>query len=161
MYNVNIEGRKRDEYVKKEAMKMLILGPLFSVIYISLFYLSMSDHVILFWAFCSLLILLTLLLFVFAPLLMVSRHNKTVKGIDFMNNTIIIETFPILCKKQELVNIEKSDMKIIKKVFSWYGKPSKEGYVLRSLKTQKEYYLIKDYFSEYNLIEKQINSKKY
>ena len=161
MYYVNTEGRKRDEYVKKGSMKMLILGPVFSVIYIYLIYLSMSDRMIYFWAICIFLIFLTLLLFVYAPLLMVSRHNKTVKGIDLIDNTIIIETFSTFSKKQALVKIERSDMKIFKKVFSWYGKPSKEGYILRSLKTQKEYYLIRDYFTEYDLIGKQINSKQY
>jgi hypothetical protein len=36
------------------------------------------------------------MLFIYAPLLMIKRHNKTIKEIDVSENSIAVETFPAL-----------------------------------------------------------------
>lgn len=38
MFEVNEIGFLRDRFVRKEALKMLIIGPLFSIIYLTLSY---------------------------------------------------------------------------------------------------------------------------
>ena len=158
MYTINDCGKKRDKYVKRETLKMLVLGPVISLILIILSYISMSESPAFFWAVSSLLILISIFLFIYAPLMMLKRHVQTIKSIDFGERHLVIETFPGLRKKQKIIKLKKGDFNVIKRRFTGYGKPDKEGIILKMIRPYKEFYLLKDYFTEYEEIEKNIFS---
>ncbi len=146
MIKIDNNGKIRDQYVKREALKMLILGPLFSIIYIVLSFISMSKWPDFFYVIALFLLLMMIFFFIVAPIIMLNRHNRTIKEIRFEDNEIKFKSFQALWMKAKFVKANKKDFKITSSKFYWYGKEKKDGYVLK-LGQKQEYYIVLDYFT--------------
>jgi len=157
MFEINSLGNKRDGYVKREAYRGLIIGPIFSVLMIFLTYLSMSKWIVFFYVTSPFLVILMLLGFVYSPILMLQRHNRTICSININNKTVSINTFQALWMKPRFFVWKKENMMIKFSKFNWYGKETKEGIVLKT-ENNKEYYLVKDYFTNYEEIKNKLFS---
>lgn len=153
MFKVNEIGFLRDRFVRKEALKMLIIGPLFSIIYLALSYISMSKWVTFFYAVSPLLIVMIIFLFIIAPLKMLKRHNRTIRRIRFEDGYIIIDLFAALWMKSKEYKFHRNTLNVRNAKFHWYGKQIKEGLIL---KDKDEYYLVLEYFTESEDIIKQL-----
>ena len=152
MFEINSIGYKRDKYVKRESLKMLIIGPIFSIAYLIVTYISMSKWVAFFYVTSPFLVILMLLGFVYSPLLMLQRHNRTICSINLSNETVSINTFQALWMKPKFFVWKKENLMIKFSKFNWYGKETKEGIVLKT-EDNKEYYLVSDYFTDYEKIK--------
>ena len=155
MYKVNNIGIIRNKFVKKEALKMLIGGPLTIIVFLLLTYISMSKWSDFFFATSPLLLLIGLIGFIIAPIKMIRRHNKTIYSIDFTENKIVFIGFPALWLKSKRIELSKDKFKVIETIFNWYGKEKKKGVIIRLI-NNKEYYFVSDFFNEYELIIKNL-----
>lgn len=153
MFEVNEIGFLRDRFVRKEALKMLIIGPLFSIIYLALSYISMSKWVTFFYAVSPLLLAMIIFLFIIAPLKMLKRHNRTIKRIRFEEGYITIDLFAALWMKSKEYKFHRNTLRVRDAKFHWYGKQIKEGLIL---KDKDEYYLVLEYFTESEDIKKHL-----
>ena len=153
MFEVNEIGFLRDKFVRKEALKILIIGPLFSIIYLTLSYISMIKWAIFFYAASPFLLLIVIFLFIIAPIKMLKRHNRTIKRIKFEEEFIIISVFSALWMKSKEYKFNRNTLKVRDSKFYWYGKQIKEGLIL---KDKDEYYLVLEYFTESEDIKKQL-----
>lgn len=153
MFEINEIGFLRDRFVRKETLKMLIIGPLFSIIYLALSYISMSKWVAFFYVVSPLLLAMVIFLFVIAPLKMLKRHNRTIKSIRFEEEFIIIDVFTALWMKSKEYKFNRNTLKVRNSKFLWYGKQIKDGIIL---KDKDEYYLVLEYFNESEDIKKQL-----
>lgn len=153
MFEVNEIGFLRDRFVRKEALKMLIIGPLFSIIYLTLSYISMTKWATFFYAASPLLLFIIIFLFIIAPIKMLKRHNRTIKRIKFEEEFIIIDVFSALWMKSKEYKFNRNTLKVRDSKFHWYGKQIKEGLIL---KDKDEYYLVLEYFTESEVIKKQL-----
>lgn len=147
MIKVNNYGVLRNKYVKREALKMLIFGPLFSISYIVFSFISMSKWPVFFYTIAPFLLMMMIFFFIVAPIIMLKRHNKTIEEISFEGEDIILKVFPALWMKSKFIKTNKEEIKVINTKFHWYGKEGKDGYILKISKNQ-EYYLVLDYFTE-------------
>lgn len=159
---VNEKGILRNNYVRKETLKMLIVGPIFSLTYIILSYISMSKWLAFFYAVLPFFILMMIFFFVVAPVIMLKRHNKTIKKISFEEGDIIIEVFSALWMKSKEYKFSNDAIKVSNSRFPWYGKKReiKEGYTIKA-EPNKVFYLVKDFFSDsdFDKIEKNLLSQ--
>ncbi|UBM63195.1 hypothetical protein LA303_04290 [Candidatus Sulfidibacterium hydrothermale] len=155
MFEINSVGKKRDGYVKREAYRGLIFGPIFSVLMIFLTYLSMSKWIAFFYVTSSFLVILMFFGFVYSPILMLQRHNRTVCSINVNKETVTIKTFQALWMKSKVFAWKKENLKIKLSKFNWYGKETKEGIILKT-KDNMGYYLVKDYFIDYDEIKNKL-----
>jgi len=153
MEKVNNNGILRHKFVKREALKMLILGPLFSIIYIVLSFISMSKWLAFFYVTVPFLVIFIIVGFIYAPILMLKRHNRTIKEISFDKPKIVFKVFPALWLKSKEIILNRDQFKVKDTIFNWYGKEKKKG-VIVTLKNNEEYYLVSDFFDEYELIIK-------
>jgi hypothetical protein len=156
---INEQGIVRNKYVRKEALKMLIIGPIFSLTYIILLYISMSKWLAFFYTVLPFFILMTIFFFVVAPIIMLKRHNRTIKKISFEEGNIIIEVFSALWMKSNEYKFPKKVITISNSRFRWYGKKGeeKEGYTIKA-GHDRTFYLVKDFFSDsdFDEIEKNL-----
>lgn len=152
MLKINNIGVSRNEYVKREALKMLVFGPLFSVVYIVLSFISMSQWPPFFYLTAPLLIILMIFFFIVAPIKMLRRHNRTIAEISVEDDVVIFKTFPALWMNPKLVTTKLDVLTISTIKFYWYGKKKKEGFKVKS-KHNGEYYIVIEYFdvSEKNI----------
>ena len=155
MEKVNNNGILRHKFVKKEVWKMLIFGPLFSIIYIVLSFLSMSKWLAFFYVITPILFFMMILFFIVAPIIMLRRHNRTIKEISFDKPKIVFKVFPALWLKSKRIVLNRDQFKVKKTFFNWYGKEKKKGIII-TLENNEEYYLVSDFFDEYELIMKSI-----
>ena len=88
--------------------------------------------------------------------LLVKRWNRTINIINFESEKVNLETFPIFWYKQKKFTINISRVTLKKTVFPWYGKEKKEGIVIK-INNKDEFYLVKDYFDDYETIKNQLN----
>ena len=155
MYKVNNIGILRNKFVKKEALKMLLGGPLTIIVFLLLTYISMSKWPAFFFATSPFLLLIGIIGFIVAPIKMIKRHNKTICGIYFIDNKVAIVVFQALWLKSKRIELDRDQFETKEITFSWYGKEKKKGVILR-LKNNKEYYFVSDFFSENELIIKNL-----
>jgi len=155
MYKVNSIGILRNKFVKKEALKMLLGGPLTIIVFLLLTYISMSKWPTFFFVTSPFLLLMGIIGFIVAPIKMIRRHNRTICSINFIDNKIVIVVFQALWLKSKRIELNRDQFKTKEVIFNWYGKEKKKGVIL-SLKNNDEYYLVSDFFSENELIIKNI-----
>jgi len=148
---INEKGIHRDNYVRKEVIKAFLIGPIYSFVIIGVSYFSMSKWIAFFYFSGTFLTLLAILLFIVAPIRMLFRHNRTIKSISSDNEKVIILTFKGLWLKCKEVVIPKNKLKTKVSKLSGYGATAKEGMVFATT-TGQEFYLVKDYFDEFDLI---------
>lgn len=151
MYSSNNLGVERVNYVRKESLKMLIVGPLFSFAMFYLSYISMSKWLAFFYLMSPIFLAMMFFLFVYAPVMMMMRQRKTVKDIHFDEGSVKLSTYDVLWLKQLNISVKRSDLAISKRQFSWYGAKSKKGLIIR-LSDGTELYLVEDYFDDYDAI---------
>ena len=151
---VNEKGVLRDKYVRKEALKIFILGPLYAAVMVFLTYLSMSRWMVFFYATILFFILMMIFFIIVAPIIMLKRHNRTIKQISFDDGNIIIEVFSALWLRANEYRFPKNDIKVSNSRFRWYGKKGeeKEGYTIKA-GDDRIFYLVKEFFSETDLYE--------
>lgn len=147
MIATNNNGILRNKYVKREALKMLIFGPLFSLGYIVLSFISMSKWPAFFFAIAPFLLIMMIFFFIVAPIIMLKRHNRTIEKISFEENSVTFKVFQALWMGSKSIKADKKEIKIINSNFQWYGKGKKDGYILK-LGQNQEYYLVLDYFTD-------------
>lgn len=147
MLETNNNGILRNKYVKKEALKMLIVGPLFSIGYIALSFISMYKWTAFFYIIAPFLFIMMIFFFIVAPIVMLNRHNRTIEEISFEETNLTFKVFQALWMDSKLIKVNKKEIKIIKSKFQWYGKEKKDGYILK-LGHNQEYYLVLDYFTD-------------
>ncbi len=155
MEKVNSNGILRHKYVKREARKMLIFGPLFSIIYIVLSFISMSKWLEFFYVITPILFIMMILFFIVAPIIMLRRHNKTIEEISFEENKITFKVFPALWLKSKKIELSRDQIKVKETYFNWYGNEKKKGVII-ILKNNEKYYLVSDFFDEYEYIIRNI-----
>ena len=88
MYKVNNIGILRNKFVNKEALKMLLGGPITIIVFLLLSYTSMSEWPAFFFVTSPFLLLIGIIGFIVAPIKMIRRHNKTICGIYFIDNKV-------------------------------------------------------------------------
>lgn len=157
MYEIGELGFLRHNYVRKEALKMLIIGPFFSIIYILLTYFSMSKMVNFFYFIGPVLMFIMIFIFIVAPIRMLRKHNKTIKKICFEDENIIIIVFKALWMEPIEYKLERNKFKIIESSFNWYGKEIRKGLVFRQ--NGNEFYFVFDYFLESEQIKRLLELK--
>jgi len=155
MKKVNNNGILRHKYVKRETRKMLIFGPLFSIIYIVLSFISMSKWLAFFYVIAPILLIMMIFFFIVAPIIMLKRHNKTIEEISFDETIITFKVFSALWLKSRKINLSRDQFEAKETTFNWYGKEKKKGVILK-LKNGEEYYFVSDFFSDNELIMKNI-----
>ncbi len=155
MYKVNNIGVLRNQFVKKEALKMLLVGPVTIIILLLLSFISMSKWPAFFFVTSPFLLLIGIIGFIVAPIKMIKRHNKTICSIDFSENKIVIVVFQALWLKSKRIELNRDQFNTKEVIFNWYGKEKKKGVILR-LENNDEYYLVSDFFSEKELIKENI-----
>lgn len=155
MLVVNDIGNLRNKFVKKESLKMLLGGPITIMILLLLSFISMSKWPAFFFVTSPFLLLIGIIGFIVAPIKMIRRHNRTICGISFIDNKIVIVVFQALWLKSKRIELNRDQFKTKEVFFNWYGKEKKKGIIL-SLKNNEEYYLVSDFFSENELIIKNI-----
>ncbi len=151
MYCTNNEGFKREKYVRLEGLKMLIIGPLFMCAGLFLSYISMSKWLAYFYLTSPIFLLMMIFLFIYAPMKMISKQRRTLSKLVINENTITITTCKMLWLRKIDLILTKREITIKKRTFSGYGTTAKQGLLIK-LSNGKEFYLIKDYFDDYNLI---------
>jgi hypothetical protein len=151
MHTTNSLGIDRLKYVEKEMKKMLLIGPFLYSLSILLLFFSMSSKSVAFAYFISGVFSIFYLIFgIYAPNLLVGRQNKTVFEIEFENNKVIVKTFDLLWLKAKMDSIRIEDLDFKNATFPWYGQVAKDGLRLRT--KNQEYFLVKDYFDDYQKI---------
>jgi len=155
MYEVNIAGKKRDLYVRREALRGIIFGPIYSMIMIFLTYVSTSRWIAFFYVVCPFLLILMIFLFIYAPIKMLKRHNKTIEEISFEESKIVFEVFSALWLKSRKIKLSRDQFEAKETIFNWYGKEKKKGVIIRLI-NNKEYYLVSDFFNESEYIIKNL-----
>ena len=155
MEKVNNSGILRNKYVKREAQKMLVFGPLFSIIYIVLSFISMSKWLAFFYVTTPILFFMMILFFIIAPIIMLKRHNRTIEEISFEETKIVFKVFSALWLKSKRIELSRDKFKVKETSFNWYGKEKKKGVIIRLINNE-EYYLVSDFFNESELIIKNL-----
>lgn len=156
-FKINNAGIARNKYVRKEGIRGLIFGPIYSFVMMFLTYISMSKWLTFFYVVSPFLLLMMILFFIVAPVKMLKRHNRTIKMISFEEGKIKIEVFSALWYKAKKVELQnRKDAKISNTRFLWYGKEPKEGFKLKT--KNEEYYLVLDYFDDQELIQNQLSA---
>lgn len=148
---INDKGIQRDIYVRREAKKALMVGPLYAFLILGLTYISMSEWVVFFYASGLFLILLSIILFIFAPLRMLNRHNRTIANISIEDDKVCFNTFNALWMKSKEIVIPKSQLRAKYSKFNWYGAAVTEGLKIYDI-SSCEFYLVKDFFGEFEMI---------
>ncbi len=156
MFLVNDKGNLRNKFVKKEALKMLLGGAITIMILLSLSYVSMSKWPTFFFATSPIILLIGIIGYIIAPIIMLKRHNRTIEEISFEENKIVFKVFSALWLKSKKIELIRGNFEIIESSFIWYGKGKKKGVIIR-LRNYEEYYLVSDYFDEYELIINSLN----
>lgn len=151
----NDVGIQRDIYVRREARKAFVVGPLYTFIILGLTYISMSKWILFFYSSGLFLLLLAFFIFIFAPLRMLNRHNRTIASISVEDDKVCFKTFKALWLKSIEVEIPKSQLKCINSKFNWYGATEKEGLKILGL-SNCEFYLVKDFFEEFETIRNSV-----
>lgn len=83
---------------------------------------------------------------------MLKRLNKTIREINIETHKIEISTFKGPMLKSKTYTTSFSDLKVSQFKFRWYGKREKIGVIIHINGLEKDLYLVKDYFDEYNNI---------
>ena len=153
MFVVNDVGILRNKFVKKEALKMLLGGPITILILLILSYISMSKWSAFFFATSPFLLIIGIIGFIIAPIIMLKRHNRTIEEIKVEENKIVFKVFSALWLKSKRIELSRDQFKARETIFNWYGKEKKKGIILK-LKNNEEYYLVYDYFEGSEQIKK-------
>jgi uncharacterized UPF0160 family protein len=95
------------------------------------------------------------LLFVFAPLRMLNRHNRTISSISFEDGRVCFKTFKALWMKSKEVEIPKKQLKAKDSKFNWYGATDKEGMKFSGI-PGCDFFLVKDFFKDYEMIRNEM-----
>lgn len=155
MYYKNIEGLKRSNFVIKNAIQIFVSVPISFIALTVLVYFSLSGKSMLYFYLTAIYILALFIFSVYSTIRMIKRQNSTISAIEIQDNSVIFNLDKILWLKQKEIKSNIAEMDCKKKIFNWYGKKTiKEG--LRILINGKEFYLVKDYFDEYDSIIKGI-----
>ncbi len=115
----------------------------------------MSKWVAFFYVTSPFLVIIMMIGFVYSPVLMLHRHNRTICSISFNDGTVLINTFQALWMKPKYFVCKKENLMIKPSKFNWYGKETKEGLVITT-EDKKVYYLVKDYFTNYEEIKNKL-----
>lgn len=153
--STNEKGIERDSYVRREAKKAFLIGPIYTFLIVGLSYISMAKWIIFFYFSGVFILLLGILLFIVAPIRMLRRHNRTISSISIYNERVCFETFCALWMNKKEIEIPKILLKTMYSKFNWYGTPIKEGLIIIDA-TGEKFYLVKDYFKEFDAIRKAI-----
>jgi hypothetical protein len=151
----NDKGIQRDIYVRREAKKAFMVGPLYTFLILGLTYISMSKWVVFFYFSGLFLMLLAIILFIFAPLRMLNRHNRTIASISIEEDKVCFKTFNALWMKSKEIVIPKSQLRAKYSKFNWYGTAVKEGLKIYGT-SSCEFYLVKDFFGEFEMIRNSV-----
>lgn len=151
----NDEGIQRDIYVRREAKKAFVVGPLYTSLILGLTYISMSKWVVFFYFSGLFLILLAIFLFILAPLRMLNRHNRTIASISIEGDKVCFKTFNALWMKSKEIVMPKSQLRVRDSKFNWYGATVKKGLKILGL-SNSEFYLVKDFFGEFEMIRNSV-----
>lgn len=153
---VNKIGLNREELVKKEMYKTIFLGPLYAIFMLTVLYLSASKNLILYYILAAFFLFLFFVFIIYAPFRMLKRHSHTIYSITIENNYIYFSTFPALWGKRRRYEAYISELQLKKSTFRWYGRNMEKGGVVLSIKG-KEFYLVEDFFDQYNMIIVELN----
>lgn len=155
MYIFNIEGEKRYRYVKNEFFRTIVIPPIIYSFILYLCYLSIATKIIVvFYLILVATIIYYIVFGIYAPIRLMKRQNRTISEIVFLNNEVIIETRSVHWLKPRKIKVFISDLFVKTRKFGWYGNAEKEG--LSIINNDIEYFLVKDYFDEYESIKTQI-----
>jgi hypothetical protein len=153
MYKTNDIGQLRYKYVSKEFIKGIVIEPIIYTFITLLMYLSVGTKSILYFYLMLCFLIVWYFIGMYATFRMMLRQNRTISEIDFINEDIILKTDKILWLKGSEYNAEKSKVQSKSRKFEKYGKNTvKEG--LSIFVDDKELYLVKDYFDDYENINK-------
>lgn len=101
-------------------------------------------------------ILAYLAFFFYSTLRQLNRQNRTISEVDFSNEDVVIRTDKILWLKAKENKLNKSKINFKNRKFDWYGKNTEKEGLSISI-NDMEWYLVKDYFDEYDDILKLFN----
>jgi hypothetical protein len=88
---------------------------------------------------------------------MLIRVNNTINSLEIGESMMKLTTNRALWFKPKKSQIKFESIKLLPSNFVWYGKEKREGIIIRTI-DKREYYLVKDFFDEYDEILKKLNS---
>ncbi len=155
-YKTNLSGLERNKSVSKDFIKGLIIEPLIYTVIIILVYFSIWTKSHLYFYFMLAMIILWIAFGWYATIRLVKRQSKTIIGIDFSNDEVTLKLDKILWIKAMEYRLSKLEIRLKDRKFGWYGKRTeREG--ISIFTNEIEFFLVKDYFDDYNDILKQFN----
>ncbi len=147
IFEINSKGTFLVHEKEKEFYKMLAGGVVF---YFLLFFVTkytIADKSY----FLFIIIYLTalyVLLFVFIPITLKIRINKVVRKVQYDANNVLLTT-----KKENVYAQNDITFSKVKNKFSGFSRARKNGILVKT-KTGKEYWIIEDFFNDYEELKK-------
>ncbi len=145
---VNEVGLERSKAVRKEIYRTIFIGPVYAIFMLTLIYLGTSKNITAFYMIGLFFLVFFLILIVYAPSKMIKRHTHTICKITIEDSLFSFSTFSELWIPKKTFKISISELKIKKSIFLWYGKNTARNGLTFLIK-QEEFYLVKDFFDEY------------
>ena len=150
-FSINEKGLNELTKRRKENNKLFLIFPIFFLIYMFISYISMRGTMF-FWGTLPIFIILYLTIGIYAPILAAKRFNKVITCLNFVDSKIKVRTEKVNFRAGKEFYAENIDFKIIESKSIYYGNGSAEGLILR-INANEEYYLIKDFFEEFDKIK--------
>jgi hypothetical protein len=158
MFKTNIAGQKRHKYVKNEFVRSVTFQPIVYIFIMYLVYLSIGTKVLfVFYLIFAIAVIYYIVFGIYAPIRLMKRQNRTISEIDFIDNEVVFNTVGIHWLKSKKSKVIINELSFKDRKFNWYGNIEKEG--LSIIAEDIEFFLVKDFFDEYENIKKLIQKK--
>jgi hypothetical protein len=152
MFEINSIGVNRINYVEKQYNLYFSYGIIcYSIVILHTYFQYKEISILLVYS-----LILFLIIAYFLGFLLIDRHgkrhNKTIYKMEFQKNDLIITTAKIFWHNSIKCLIDKNNILVEKYNFQWYGDVTKkkEGLIIEA--NNIKFYLVKEYFTNYDQI---------
>ncbi len=157
IYNYNNLGSKTKKRITKSVLITFIFGNTFLFVVQKSLVRMARGNIVNCYIACGGLVCLMIYLHI-ELIKSVIDHNKIIRKLVIKDSILKFETMPVLWKKSKTINVCKSDITTSKTSIDWVkGKTDRtiiKGATAIKLPNKKEYFLVLDFFDEYETMVK-------
>jgi hypothetical protein len=142
-FEINTIGKFLIKRQSNEILKFICGGLFIIIVFYAGIRYGMDNLLFMYITFS----ILYVIFFIFIPINLKIKINKTIQKIEFLESQIRIET------KKGVFYLNDIEIMKVKNRFSGFGKTHTNGYILKNKNENKEYWLIETFFNEIEEIE--------
>jgi len=159
MFRTNNNGKLRYKFVSEEFIKIVTFVPLIFACINLLGYFSVGTKSLLYFLFVFCFSMTWFIIGIYATFRMAMRQNRTISEISFEKDYVLIKTDKVAWINAKEYGSDIDKLYYENREFDTYGKNTiREGLVI--FIEDVEFYLVKDYFDDYDEIIMILNQFK-